>query len=138
MGYVHALNRKTGPTALILSRQGLPILPGSAADKRAGSMKGAYTVVKETSDLTNIILAAGSEVSIPCMELFEEQDNAYRMEVLSDKTKTIAVEAGVSSMWYKYADKVLGVDSFGESAPAHFIFEAKGITVDNLVKTAKA
>lgn len=153
--YVHALNRKTGPTALILSRQDLPILPGSAADKRAGSMKGAYTVVKETSDLTNIILAAGSEVSIaveaakelgngcrvvsmPCMELFEEQDNAYRMEVLSDKTKTIAVEAGVSSMWYKYADKVLGVDSFGESAPAHFIFEAKGITVDNLVKTAKA
>merc|ERR1712166_660234 len=105
--------------------------------KRAGSMKGAYTVVKETSDLTNIILAAGSEVSIaveaakelgngcrvvsmPCMELFEEQDNAYRMEVLSDKTKTIAV------------------DSFGESAPAHFIFEAKGITVNNLVKTAKA
>merc|ERR1712078_639249 len=154
--YIHAMNRKTGPTALILSRQDLPVLTEApAAAKRAGTLKGAYVLVKETKELSTIILAAGSEVSIaveaakeigagcrvvsmPCMELFEEQDGAYQAEVLPDKTKTIAVEAGVSSMWYKYADKVLGVDSFGESAPAKFVFEAKGITVDNLVKMATA
>merc|ERR1719310_830147 len=62
--YVHAMERKTGPTVLILSRQDLPMLPGSAADKRAGSMKGAYVLVKETEELSSIILAAGSEVSL--------------------------------------------------------------------------
>merc|ERR1719454_614920 len=62
--YVHAMERKTGPTVLILSRQDLPILPGSAADKRAGSRKGAYVLVKETEALSSIILAAGSEVSL--------------------------------------------------------------------------
>merc|ERR1712023_207933 len=63
--YVHALERKSGPTALILSRQNLPILDMmSAADKRAGTMKGAYVLVKETEELSSIILAAGSEVSL--------------------------------------------------------------------------
>merc|ERR1719454_768560 len=148
--YVHAMERKTGPTVLILSRQDLPILPGSAADKRAGSRKGAYVLVKETEALSSIILAAGSEVSLaveaaakigggcrvvsmPCMELFEEQDDAYKAEVLPKKAITTAVEAGVTLPWYKFADKVLGVDSFGESAPAKFVFEAKGLTVDGLV-----
>jgi transketolase len=148
--YVHAMERKTGPTVLILSRQDLPILPGSAADKRAGSRKGAYVLVKETEALSSIILAAGSEVSLaveaaakigggcrvvsmPCMELFEEQDDAYKAEVLPNKAITTAVEAGVTLPWYKFADKVLGVDSFGESAPAQFVFEAKGLTVDGLV-----
>merc|ERR1719252_193954 len=56
--YIHAINRKTGPTALILSRQDLPILPGGAQDKRAGTLMGAYTVVEETETLTHIILAA--------------------------------------------------------------------------------
>jgi len=153
--YIHAMNRKTGPTALILSRQDLPILPGGAQDKRAGTLMGAYTVVEETETLTHIILAAGSEVSLavdaakevgggcrvvsmPCMELFEEQDDAYKAKVLPNKAITTAVEAGVSSVWYKYADKVVGVDSFGESAPAKFVFEAKGITVPNVVATLKA
>merc|ERR1712146_213470 len=80
--YVHALNRKTGPTALILSRQDLPILPGSAADKRAGSMKGAYTVVKETTDLTTIILAAGSEVSIAVEAAKAIGDGCLRFDAL--------------------------------------------------------
>merc|ERR1711988_1687168 len=127
--YIHAMNRKTGPTALILSRQDLPVLTEmSAADKRAGTLKGAYTIVKETAELTNVILAAGSElhvvveaakeigagcrvVSMPCMELFEEQDAAYKAEVLPNKAITTAFEAGATGLWYKYADKVLGVDS---------------------------
>jgi transketolase len=150
--YIHGMNRKGGPTAYILSRQDLPVLTEmSAADKRAGTMKGAYTIVKETAELTNVILAAGSElhvaveaakeigagcrvVSMPCMELFEEQDAAYKAEVLPNKAITTAFEAGATGLWYKYADKVLGVDSFGESAPAPQIFEAKGMTVDGLVK----
>merc|ERR1712078_929923 len=153
--YIHAMERKTGPTVLILSRQDLPILPGSAADKRAGSRKGAYVLVKVTEELSSIILAAGSEVSLaieaakeigggcrvvsmPCMELFEEQDDAYKAEVLPSKAITTAVEAGVSAVWYKYADKVLGVDSFGESAPADFVFEAKGMTTAGLVEKVKA
>merc|ERR1719356_1149301 len=61
--YIHGMNRKGGPTALILSRQDLPVLTEmSAADKRAGTLKGAYTIVKETAELTNVILAAGSEL----------------------------------------------------------------------------
>merc|ERR1719445_1598069 len=154
--YIHGMNRKGGPTALILSRQDLPVLTEmSAADKRAGTLKGAYTIVKETAELTNVILAAGSElhvaveaakeigagcrvVSMPCMELFEEQDAAYKAEVLPNKAITTAFEAGATGLWYKYADKVLGVDSFGESAPAPQVFEVKGITKDNLVKVVKA
>merc|ERR1719258_242376 len=63
--YIHGMNRKGGPTAYILSRQDLPVLTEmSAADKRAGTMKGAYTIVKETAELTNVILAAGSELHV--------------------------------------------------------------------------
>merc|ERR1719238_193860 len=126
--YIHGMNRKGGPTAYILSRQDLPVLTEmSAADKRAGTMKGAYTIVKETAELTNVILAAGSELHA-----------AYKAEVLPNKAITTAFEAGATGLWYKYADKVLGVDSFGESAPAPQVFEVKGITKDNLVKVVKA
>ena len=69
---------------------------------------------------------------------FEEQDAAYKAEVLPNKAITTAFEAGATGLWYKYADKVLGVDSFGESAPAPQVFEVKGITKDNLVKVVKA
>jgi transketolase len=125
--------------------------------ERQGTLKGGYTLVKETTKLENIIIGVGSElsmaveaakelgpgtrvVSMPCVELYEAQLAEYKEEVLpaAMKSKTTAVEAGVSAIWYKYADKVLGVDSFGESAPAQFVFEAKGITVDNIVKTVKA
>merc|ERR1719163_1623175 len=117
--YIHAINRKTGPTALthvILS---------------AGSE--VHLAVEAAAEL-----GAGCRVvSMPCMELFEAQDDAYKASVLPDKSITTAVEAGVTAVWYKYADKVVGVDSFGESAPAQFIFEAKGITTANIVATAK-
>merc|ERR1711966_375876 len=152
--YIHGMNHKTGPTAYILSRQDLPVLTSkTAAEKRAGTQKGGYTLVDETAELTHILLAAGSEVhlaveaaktlgggcrvvSMPCMEVFEQQSDAYKASILSDKTKTTAVEAGCTGLWYKYADKVLGVDTFGESAPAPLIFEAKGITAANLAKVA--
>ena len=112
--YISALNRKDGPTALILSRQNLPTLDmQSAADKRAGALKGGYVLVKETAELTHILLAAGSEVSMavdaakelgagcrvvsmPCVEAFERQDAAYQAEVLPNRDITTAAEAGVT------------------------------------------
>merc|ERR1719454_2490493 len=152
--YISAMNRKTGPTALILSRQDLPVLDLPPADKRAGTLKGGYVLQKETAELTHILLAAGSEVSlaveaakelgagcrivsIPCVEAFERQDAAYQAEILPNRDITTACEAGVTSSWYKYASKVLGVDTFGESAPAPLVFEAKGLTVAGLVAMAK-
>jgi len=124
------------------------------AAKRAGALKGGYVLKKESGDLTHILLAAGSEVSLaveaakelgagcrvvsmPCVEAFERQDAAYQAEVLPDRSITTACEAGTTAAWYKYATKVLGVDEFGLSAPAKFVFEKKGITAENLVKVAK-
>merc|ERR1719276_282199 len=152
--YVSAMERKTGPTALILSRQNLPVLDADATAKREGTLKGAYILQKETAELTHILLAAGSEVSlaveaakelgagcrivsIPCVEAFERQDAAYQAEILPNRDITTAAEAGVTAAWYKYASKVLGVDSFGLSAPGDQVFEAKGMTVAGLVNLAK-
>merc|ERR1712231_4366 len=148
--YVSSVTRKEGPTALILSRQNLDQntdMP--AAERRAGSLKGAYVAKKETSDLDLIILATGSEVqhaleaakdmagarvvSIPCMELFERQSDDYKETVLpSTCTKRIAMEAGVSAPWYKYASKVVGVDRFGFSAPGDIVMAELGMTAENL------
>jgi len=153
--YIHSIERTDGPTALILSRQDLPVLDVDPAEKRAGTLKGGYIIKKETAELTHILLAAGSElsmameaaetlgagcrvVSMPCVEAFERQSAEYQEEVLpkDKKSVTTACEAGVTAAWYKYADKVLGVDYFGLSAPGDEVFEAKGITAANLAKVA--
>merc|ERR1719199_1812518 len=154
--YVHAIDRKTGPTALILSRQNLPVQPTDVDTKREGTLKGGYTLIKEEGELERIIVAAGSEVwvavdaakelgagtrvvSMPCVEAFERQSAAYKEEILPKamKPKTVAVEAGVTSGWYKYADKVLGVDTFGLSAPGDEVFAEKGINAAGIVALAK-
>jgi len=154
--YISAIARKDGPTALILSRQDLPVLDIDPAYKRAGTLKGGYIAVKETAELECIIIGIGSElsmaydaakeigagarvVSMPCVEAFERQDADYIEEVLPKAMKpmTTAVEAGVTSAWYKWADKVLGVDYFGLSAPGDQVYEAKGMTVPKLVELAK-
>ena len=153
--YISSIERTDGPTALILSRQDLPVLDVDPAVKRAGTLKGGYIIKKETAELTHILLAAGSElsmameasetlgagcrvVSMPCVEAFERQSAEYQEEVLpkDKKSVTTAAEAGVTAAWYKYADKVLGVDYFGLSAPGDEVFEAKGITAANLAKVA--
>ena len=152
--YISAMERKTGPTALILSRQDLPVLDMDPAAKRAGAKMGGYVLVKESAELTHILLAAGSEVSLaveaakelgagcrvvsmPCVEAFERQSAEYIAEVLPNRDITTACEAGTTSAWYKYASKVLGVDDFGESAPGNQVFEAKGMTPAGLVALAK-
>ena len=147
---VSSVTRKEGPTALIFSRQNIDQnTEMSAQARREGALKGAYIAKKESADLDTIILATGSEVqhalkvaadmpgarvvSMPCIEAFERQSDEYKEEVLpSSCTKRIAMEAGVSGLWYKYASKVVGVDYFGFSAPGDIVMKEKGMTPENL------
>lgn len=140
-----ALARKDGPTALILSRQNLPLLSKVPAQtKRLGTLRGAYIAKREIGKLEKIVIATGSEVqwamkageieaatrvvSMPSMEIFERQSAEYKEEVLpSSCTNRIAIEAGVSLPWYKYAKKVVATDDFGFSADAPYLFEAFNI-----------
>jgi len=147
---VSSVTRQEGPTALIFSRQNLD--QNNDMDymaRREGALKGAYVAKKETEDLDLIILATGSEVqhalkaaadlpgarvvSMPCMEAFERQSDEYKEEVLpASCTKRIAMEAGVTGLWYKYASKVVGVDKFGFSAPGDIVMKEYGMTPENL------
>jgi len=147
---VHSVTRKDGPTALIFSRQNID--QNDAMDymeRRTGALKGAYIAKKEEGDLDLIIMATGSEVphalkaaeglkgarvvSMPCMEVFERQSADYKESVLpASCTKRIAMEAGVSGLWYKYASKVVGVDRFGFSAPGDIVMKELGMTAENL------
>jgi transketolase len=149
--FVHSVTRKDGPTSLIFSRQNLEQNNAlSAAERREGALKGAYVAKKEEGDLDMIIIATGSEVqhalkaaeslpgarvvSMPCMEVYERQSDDYKESVLpSSCTKRIAMEAGVSGLWYKYASKVVGVDRFGFSAPGDIVMKELGMSADNLL-----
>ena len=153
--FAAAFSRADGPTLLALSRQDLPILGfASAAARRGGTLKGGYILVRETAPLTAIVIATGSEVqwavegakgqpgvrvvSLPCFERFERQTPAYREEVLPAAcTKRIAIEAGVSDLWWKYvgtAGQIIGIDRFGISAPGNTVFKELGITAEAVAK----
>lgn len=156
-----ALNDKNSPSALILSRQGLK-KQLSTVEQVEGAKKGAYILLKEKSSPPQvIIIATGSEVgvsveaakelneegistrvvSMVCMEVFEEQDDAYKQDVLDPNVSLIvAVEAGSTPIWYKYVGKdglVIGIDEFGKSAPGKVLFEYYGFTKENIVKNIK-
>ncbi|HAV13574.1 MAG TPA: transketolase [Opitutae bacterium] len=157
--YAAALQRKDGPTALIFTRQNVPANDSvSAADRREGTLKGAYIAKKETGELKLIILATGSEVqhaigaanqlgdgirvvSIPCFERFDRQSPEYVENVLpSSCVKRVAVEAGVSSTWGKYVGltgKTVCIDRFGISAPGDTVMDKLGMTADNVAAVAK-
>jgi len=148
--FVHSVTHKEGPTALIFSRQN--IVQNDDLDymvRREGTMKGAYIAKAESAPLDLIIIATGSEVqhalaaakdlpgarvvSMPCMSVFERQSDEYKESVLpSSCTKRIAMEAGVSGLWYKYASKVVGVDRFGFSAPGDIVMKELGMSAENL------
>jgi len=154
--FMASVDRKNGPTAVVLSRQNVRTLNEiPVASRRMGTLRGAYVALKETAPLELIILASGSElqwamdvakelggavrvVSMPCFERFERQDDAYKAEVLPAYTKRVAIEAGVSGLWYKYADRVIGTDEFGFSAPGGTVMDAFGINVENLLAVAEA
>ena len=151
----HALKSKINPHALILSRQNLP--PQTRNDVGAIA-KGGY-VLKEADQEDLTIIASGSEVglavdaaeilaedslsikvvSIPCTELFDLQSDEYKFEVLGDGPK-LAIEAGQADFWHKYlnqGDLVLGMDTYGESAPLEDLLEHFGFTISNVVSKAK-
>jgi transketolase len=151
-----ALTRKHSPTALALTRQNVPTLEGTDGGKLS---RGAYVLKDFGEDPQLILIATGSEVSLvvgaaeklsgegitvrvvsfPSWELFEEQDEDYRESVLPKAmTKRLAVEAGATLGWERYASSILGLDRYGASAPYKVIFEHLGFTVDNVVAKAKA
>ena len=149
--FAAAFSRADGPTLLALSRQDLPLMGfTSATVRRDGTLKGGYILIKETAPLTAIVLATGSEVqwaveaakghpgvrvvSLPCFERFDRQPQSYRDEVLpASCTKRIAIEAGVTCLWWKYVGTqgaVLGIDRFGISAPGNTVMKELGMTAD--------
>lgn len=150
--YVSSVTRKDGPTVLVFSRQNLEQNNAvSAAERREGALKGAYVAKKEEGDLDVIVIATGSEVqhaleatkdmpgarvvSMPCMEAYERQSDEYKESVLpSTCTKRIAMEAGITGLWYKYASKVVGVDRYGFSAPGDIVMKELGMSAENLKK----
>ncbi|HNX05874.1 MAG TPA: transketolase C-terminal domain-containing protein, partial [Opitutales bacterium] len=154
--FAAAMSRKDGPTALILSRQDLPNMGSLSVEaRRAGTLKGAYVAKRESGELKVILIAAGSEVqhamktaealgggvrvvSMPSMELFEAQSAEYKESVLPAACqKRVAIEAGVSALWYKYASTVVGIDRFGISAPGDTVMDILGMTAENLTKVTK-
>ena len=157
--FAAACSRKDGPTALILSRQNVPTLKQiSVKDRREGTLKGGYVARREQGELQLIILSTGSElqhamkaadelgagvrvVSMPSMERFQRQDAAYRESVLPTACrKRIAIEAGVTGLWYKYVGIdgiVIGIDRFGHSAPGDEVMNDLGICAPHLVAVAK-
>ncbi|MFS1462089.1 transketolase [Vibrio lentus] len=155
-----AIERKDGPSALIFSRQNLA-QQDRDAEQVANIAKGGYILKDCAGKPELIIIATGSEVelavsaaaeltaegkkvrvvSMPATDAFDKQDAQYRESVLpSDVTARIAVEAGIADFWYKYVGfggKIIGMTTFGESAPAGELFKMFGFTTENVVNTAK-
>jgi transketolase len=148
-----------GPTAMILTRQKLPVLEGTADMALEGLECGAYVLIPEDEDELDIVLVGtGSEVSVcvaarelletvgvaarvvsmPSWDLFDEMDDDYIESVLPDDVPVLAVEAGVTFGWDRYADEVVGIDHFGASAPGDVVMAELGITPANVVEAAVA
>jgi transketolase len=160
VAWARSIERKDGPSTLIFSRQNLPFQKRDAATIKLID-KGGYTLSEADSGRPQVILiATGSEVglamqaqaalakesiksrvvSMPCTSIFDRQDKAYQESVLPRGVPRVAIEAGVTDCWRKYVGlegAVVGIDTFGESAPANVLFEHFGFTVANVVKAAK-
>ena len=154
-----AVRRKDGPSTLIFSRQNLPYQERSN-ETIANIFRGGY-VLNDVADAKAILIATGSEVelavaaasalaseginvrvvSMPSTDVYDRQDAAYKASVLTKGVPRVAIEAGVTSFWYKYVGlegAVVGIDTFGESAPAGVLFKHFGFTVENVVAKVKA
>lgn len=154
-----AVKRKDGPSNLIFSRQNLAYQERNSAQV-ADIARGGY-VLRDVANPQAILLATGSEVelavkaaqalevegvavrvvSMPCTELFDRQDAAYKASVLPKGLPRVAVEAGVTDFWHKYVGlegAVVGIDTFGESAPAGVLFKHFGFTTENVVAKVKS
>ena len=145
-----------GPTAMVLSRQGLPVFGGSL--DRDAVLRGGYVLVDTDGTPDAIVASAGSEVqhgvdaaaaladaginvrvvSLPCWEVFERQDDAYRASVLPKEVPTVTIEAGTTMGWSKYGDTNLGIDRFGASAPGAEVMKQLGMTGEAVEAAVRA
>ncbi|WP_226064183.1 transketolase [Kaistella polysaccharea] len=156
-----AIEHKDGPVCIVLTRQGIPIIDQKKYASAKNLEKGAYILSDSEGEPDVILIATGSEVhlimqaqdelkkeninarvvSMPCWNLFDQQSTEYREKVFPKKIrKRLAIEAGSPVGWLKYITDdgdVIGIEKFGESAPAEQIFEEYGFTVENVVKSAR-
>ncbi|KHN90577.1 transketolase [Pectobacterium actinidiae] len=161
VAWKYAIERQDGPTSLILSRQNLA-QQSRTAEQLANVAKGGYVLKDSDGQPELILIATGSEVelavgaydklttagrkvrvvSMPSTDTFDKQDAAYREAVLPKAVSArVAIEAGIADYWFKYVGlngAIVGMTSFGESAPAELLFEEFGFTVDNVVEKAQA
>ncbi len=158
IAWISAVDRNDGPSVLTLSRQNLPTVTQQIAD--ADIARGGY-ILSDVAEPKAVLIATGSEVklaldaqaalaaegiavrvvSMPCTNVFDRQDKDYRIAVLGKHLPRIAIEAAHSDFWRKYVGlhgAVIGIDRFGESAPAGQLFELFGFTVANVTATTKA
>jgi transketolase len=159
VAWAQAISRKNGPTTLIFSRQNLPFMERTQTQVDA-IRRGGY-ILKDAADAKAVLIATGSEielamksaealstegipvrvVSMPSTDVFDRQDAAYKASVLPKGLPRVAVEAGVTDFWFKYVGldgAVVGIDTFGESAPAGQLFKHFGFTTENVVTTVKS
>jgi transketolase len=160
VAWTAAIERRQGPTSLLLSRQNLPYQHRGAATL-AAIRCGGYILAEPSATPLAVIIATGSEVapaaaaqrllqeqgcpvrlvSMPATTVFDRQDPAYRAAVIPPKLPAVAVEAGVGDLWRKYVGRsgaVIGLDRFGESAPAAELFQHFGFTADRIAETVTA
>ncbi|HLX22008.1 MAG TPA: transketolase [Usitatibacter sp.] len=159
IAWSRAIERADGPTSLALSRQNLPFVKRSA-ETVASIRRGAYVISEAAGTARAVLIGTGSEVSIalaaqktladegiavrvvsmPCTSVFDRQDEAWRESVLPKKMPRVAIEAGVTDYWRKYVGlegEVIGIDRFGESAPAPDVYKFLGIDAAHLVAAVK-
>jgi len=156
-----AIQHKGSPVALLLTRQGLPVLDQTKYAAAENLFKGAY-ILKDADKPEIILMSSGSEVqlilkaaeklesegkkvrvvSFPSWELFEQQSEEYKNSVLPKEVKArIAIEAGVAQGWHKYTGdggKIISIEKYGASAPYEILYEKYGITVENILRTSKS
>ncbi len=163
LAWIYAIERHDGPTCLLFTRQSVPSITRTE-DQIAAARRGGY-VLCDSAQPRAVVIATGSEValalgaqqalaaegvsvrvvSMPCTSLFDRQDPAYRESVLPRGVPRVAVEAGVSEFWRKYVGAVddargtvVGIDTFGESAPAPVLFKHFGFTIENVVAAVRS
>ncbi len=144
---------KKSPSAFVCSRQNLSVLPKAVSGEAS---RGGY-LLSSDKNATITLMASGSEVelalkvketlnaegvkanvvSVPCYDLFIEQDKAYMNSIIKEGTKTVAIEAARGLEWYRLADTVIAMNTFGASAPAGLLFEKFGFTAESIVAKIK-
>jgi transketolase len=156
VAWIEAIERKDGPSALLLSRQNLPAVTRSDTQNEA-IRRGAY-ILRDAHEAQAVLVATGSElalalaarealaehgigvrvVSMPCTSRFDRQSETYKANVMPARLPRIAIEAGVTDLWWKYGcAAVVGLDRYGESAPGGVLFKTFGFTVSNVVDTVR-